>query len=75
MLDIVGVVEDYVKVNGFSVVEDYIGYGVGWNLYEEFFVFNFCIDEFFNVILCFGMILVIEFIFNVGSKVCCILWD
>ena len=68
LLDIAGAVEDHVKANGFSVVEDYTGHGVGRNLHEEPSVFNFRTDELPNVTLRPGMTLAIEPILNAGSK-------
>jgi methionyl aminopeptidase len=75
LLDIAGAVEDYVKANGFSVVEDYTGHGVGRNLHEEPSVFNFRTDELPNVTLRPGMTLAIEPILNAGSKGCRTLRD
>ena len=70
LLDIAAAVEDHVKANGFSVVEDYTGHGVGRNLHEEPSVFNFRTDELPNVTLRPGMTLAIEPILNAGSKAC-----
>ena len=75
LLDIAGAVEDHVKANGFSVVEDYTGHGVGRNLHEEPSVFNFRTDELPNVMLRPGMTLAIEPILNAGSKACRTLRD
>ncbi|MED5320585.1 MAG: type I methionyl aminopeptidase [Cyanobacteriota bacterium] len=75
LLDIAGAVEDHVKANGFSVVEDYTGHGVGRNLHEEPSVFNFRTDELPNVTLRPGMTLAIEPILNAGSKACRTLRD
>ena len=75
LLDIAGAVEDHVKSNGFSVVEDYTGHGVGRNLHEEPSVFNFRTDELPNVTLRPGMTLAIEPILNAGSKACRTLRD
>ena len=75
LLDIAGAVEDHVKANGFSVVEDYTGHGVGRNLHEEPSVFNFRTDELPNVTLRPGMTLAIEPILNAGSKLCRTLRD
>ena len=75
LLDIAGAVEDHVKANGFSVVEDYTGLGVGRNLHEEPSVFNFRTDELPNVTLRPGMTLAIEPILNAGSKACRTLRD
>ena len=68
LLDIAGAVEDHVKANGFSVVEDYTGHGVGRNLHEEPSVFNFRTNAMPNVKLKAGMTLAIEPILNEGSK-------
>ena len=75
LLDIAGAVEDHVKANGFTVVEDYTGHGVGRNLHEEPSVFNFRTDELPNVTLRPGMTLAIEPILNAGSKACRTLKD
>ena len=70
LLDIAGAIEDVVKRNGFSVVEDYTGHGVGRNLHEEPSVFNFRTNELPNVVLREGMTLAVEPILNEGSKFC-----
>ena len=75
LLDIAGAVEDHVKSNGFSVVEDYTGHGVGRNLHEEPSVFNFRTDDLPNVTLRSGMTLAIEPILNAGTKACRTLKD
>ena len=75
LLDIAGAVEDHVRANGFSVVEDYTGHGVGRNLHEEPSVFNFRTTELPNVKLRPGMTLAIEPILNAGSKACRTLKD
>jgi methionyl aminopeptidase len=68
LMDIAGAIEDHVKANGFFVVEDYVGHGVGRNLHEEPSVFNFRTKELPNVKLKAGMTLAIEPIINAGSK-------
>tara|TARA_Y100001968_G_C19431808_1_gene757476 strand:+ start:866 stop:1708 length:843 start_codon:yes stop_codon:yes gene_type:complete len=75
LLDIAGAIEDHVKKNGFSVVEDYTGHGVGRNLHEEPSVFNFRTSELPNVVLRSGMTLAVEPIVNSGSKSCLTLDD
>ena len=75
LLDIAGAVEDHVRANGFSVVEDYTGHGVGRNLHEEPSVFNFRTDELPNLTLRPGMTLAVEPILNAGSKLCRTLRD
>ena len=70
LLDVAGAIEDTVKTNGFSVVEDYTGHGVGRNLHEEPSVFNFRTKELPNVVLREGMTLAVEPIVNEGSKFC-----
>ena len=75
LIDIAGAIEDHVKGNGFSVVEDFTGHGVGRNLHEEPSVFNFRTREMPNVKLRAGMTLAIEPILNAGSKVTRILSD
>ncbi len=75
LLDIAGAIEDYVKANGFSVVEDYTGHGVGRNLHEEPSVFNFRTNDLPNVTLREGMTIAVEPIINFGSKYCKTLRD
>ena len=70
LLDIAGAIEDIVKSNGFSVVEDYTGHGVGKNLHEQPSVFNFRTNELPNVVLRKGMTLAVEPIVNQGTKFC-----
>ena len=68
LLDIAGAVEDHVKANGYSVVEEYTGHGVGKNLHEAPSVFNFRTKWMPNVKLKPGMTLAIEPILNAGSR-------
>ena len=75
LLDIAGAIQDHVEANGFSVVEDFTGHGVGRNLHEEPSVFNFRTREMPNVKLRAGMTLAIEPILNAGSKFTRILAD
>jgi len=75
LLDIAGAIEDHVKKNHFSVVEDYTGHGVGRNLHEEPSVFNFRTNDLPNVTLRSGMTLAVEPILNAGSKACRTLRD
>ena len=75
LIDIAGAVEDHVKANQFSVVEDYTGHGVGRNLHEEPSVFNFRTNDLPNVKLRPGMTLAVEPILNAGSNACRTLKD
>lgn len=68
LLDIAGAIEDYVLSQGYTVVEEFTGHGVGRNLHEEPSVFNFRTNELPNVKLRPGMTLAIEPIVNAGSK-------
>lgn len=68
LLDLAGAIEDHVKANGFTVVEEFTGHGVGRNLHEEPSVFNFRTREMPNVKLRTGMTLAIEPILNAGSR-------
>ena len=70
LLDVAGAIEDVVIGNGFSVVEDYTGHGVGRNLHEEPSVFNFRTNELPNIVLREGMTLAVEPIVNQGSRFC-----
>ena len=68
MLDLAGAIEDHVKANGFAIVEDFTGHGVGRNLHEEPSVFNFRTHQLPNVRFRAGMTLAIEPILNAGTK-------
>lgn len=68
LMDIAGAIQDHVEANGFTIVEDFTGHGVGRNLHEEPSVFNFRTHEMPNVKLREGMTLAIEPIVNAGSK-------
>lgn len=68
LLDIAGAIEDSVNGNGFVVVEEFTGHGVGRNLHEEPAVFNFRTREVPNVTLKAGMTLAIEPILNAGKQ-------
>jgi methionyl aminopeptidase len=68
LLDLAGAIQDYVEANGFKIVEDFTGHGVGRNLHEEPSVFNFRTHEMPNVKLRAGMTLAIEPIVNAGTK-------
>ncbi|MGL5508182.1 MAG: type I methionyl aminopeptidase [Microcoleaceae cyanobacterium] len=75
LLDLAGAVEDHVKSNGFAIVEEFTGHGVGRNLHEDPSVFNYRTDEMPNVKLKAGMTLAIEPILNAGSRHTRILGD
>lgn len=68
LMDLAGAIQDHVEANGFAIVEDFTGHGVGRNLHEEPSVFNFRTREMPNVKLRAGMTLAIEPILNAGSK-------
>lgn len=68
LLDIAGAVQDHVEANGFCIVEDLTGHGVGRNIHEEPSVFFFRTREMPNVKLRAGMTITIEPILSAGSK-------
>jgi methionyl aminopeptidase len=68
LMDIAGAIQDHVEANGFKVVENFTGHGVGRNLHEEPSVFNVRTHELPNVKLRAGMTLAIEPILTAGSK-------
>jgi methionyl aminopeptidase len=68
LMDIAIAVQDYVEKNGFTVVENFVGHGVGRNLHEEPSVFNVRTKDLPNVQLKAGMTLAIEPIINEGKK-------
>ncbi|MBP0021101.1 MAG: type I methionyl aminopeptidase [Cyanobacteria bacterium SBLK] len=68
LMDIAGAIQDHVKGQGYSIVEEYTGHGVGRNLHEEPAVFHSRTRGLPNVKLRAGMTLAIEPIINAGSK-------
>ncbi|MEO0375495.1 MAG: type I methionyl aminopeptidase [Cyanobacteria bacterium P01_A01_bin.17] len=68
LMDLAGAIQDHVEANGFAIVEEFTGHGVGRNLHEEPSVFNFRTREMRNVKLRAGMTIAIEPIVNAGSK-------
>lgn len=68
LMDIAGAIEDVAKASDFSIVENYVGHGVGRNLHEPPSVFNFRTRQLPNVTLEAGMTLAIEPILNAGGK-------
>jgi methionyl aminopeptidase len=65
--DIGRAVETYVLENGFSVVRDLVGHGVGTAVHEEPNVPNFSFDERADINLKPGMVLAIEPMVNAGG--------
>jgi len=64
--DISRAIQDYVESNGFSVVREFVGHGVGRSMHEEPQVPNF-VDRKMNDKLRAGMTLAIEPMVNAGS--------
>ena len=64
--DIGAVVQEYVEANGFSVVRDFVGHGIGTRLHEEPQVPNFGVRG-HGTRLREGMVLAIEPMVNVGQ--------
>lgn len=65
--DIGRAVQDYVERNGFSVVRDLVGHGVGKNVHEEPRIPNFADSKLPPVTIQEGMVLCIEPMVNVGD--------
>ncbi len=66
-LNLIGkIIQDYVEGNGYSVVRNYCGHGIGKNLHEDPQVLHyFSLNN--NVILKSGMVFTIEPMVNIGS--------
>lgn len=75
LMDIAGAIQDYVESQGFCVVDEFTGHGVGRNLHEEPSVFHARTHDLPNIKLRPGMTLAIEPIINAGSKFTRILSD
>ena len=67
LFDVCGTVEQHVVSNGFSVVREYVGHGIGTQLHEEPQVPNFVDRKNENPRLRSGMVLAIEPMVNAGK--------
>lgn len=65
--DIARAVQTHAEKNGFSVIRDLVGHGVGKAVHEAPNVPNFVVDKGFDVVLEPGMVLAVEPMINVGS--------
>lgn len=75
LFDISGAVERHVKANGFTVVREFVGHGIGTSMHEEPQVPNYVDRKAENPRLKEGMVLAIEPMVNVGSPECKVLSD
>jgi methionyl aminopeptidase len=64
--DIGAAIQEYAESNGYSVVRDFGGHGVGLDIHEEPFVFHFG-RRGTDMVLAPGMVFTIEPMINVGS--------
>ena len=67
LFDICGTVEDFVVGNGFSIVREYVGHGIGTQLHEEPQIPNYVDRRNENPRLREGMVLAIEPMVNAGK--------
>jgi len=66
-------IQRHVEANGFSVVRDFVGHGIGRNLHEDPQIPNFCAPSSYNPRLKEGMVLALEPMVNQGTyrvKIC-----
>jgi methionyl aminopeptidase len=75
LFDICGTVEDHVVKNGFSIVREYVGHGIGTQLHEEPQVPNYVDKRNENPRLREGMVLAIEPMVNAGRPEAKVLKD
>jgi methionyl aminopeptidase len=75
LFDISGAVEKHVKDNGFTVVKEFVGHGIGTSLHEEPQVPNYVDRRSENPRLKEGMVLAIEPMVNAGTADCQVLAD
>jgi methionyl aminopeptidase len=66
LMDISATVEKYVKANGFTVVREYVGHGIGTQMHEEPQVPNYVDRRSDNPRLKEGMVLAVEPMVNAG---------
>lgn len=75
LMDVCGAVERHVTSNGFSVVRDYVGHGIGTKLHEEPQVPNYVDRRSENPRLKEGMVLAVEPMVNAGKPDCVVARD
>jgi methionyl aminopeptidase len=75
LFDICSTVEQHVKANGFSVVREYVGHGIGTQLHEEPQVPNYVDRKNENPRLKEGMVLAVEPMVNAGRPEAKVLKD
>ena len=75
LFDICGTVEDHVTGNGFSIVREYVGHGIGTQLHEDPQVPNYVDRRNENPRLREGMVLAIEPMVNAGKPEAKVLRD
>ncbi len=63
--DVSGAIEDVANANGLGIVRQYGGHGVGRNMHEEPFVFNYRVGS--KTVLKSGMTIAIEPMLNLGT--------
>jgi methionyl aminopeptidase len=68
--DIGSAIENYVKANGFSIVRDLVGHGVGHKVHEEPQVPHYKIvdNSLDNIVLKPGLVIAIEPMVNIGES-------
>lgn len=75
LFDVCGAVEQHVKSNGFSIVREYVGHGIGTQLHEEPQVPNYIDRKNENPRLKEGMVLAVEPMVNAGGPEAVVLRD
>jgi methionyl aminopeptidase len=75
LVEVCGAVEGHVKANGFSVVREYVGHGIGTQLHEEPQVPNYVDRKNENPRLKEGMVLAVEPMVNAGKPECVVARD
>ena len=75
LFDICSTVEQHVKANGFSIVREYVGHGIGTQLHEEPQVPNYVDRKHENPRLKPGMVLAVEPMVNAGRPEAVVLRD
>jgi methionyl aminopeptidase len=75
LFDVCGAVEQHVRSNGFSIVREYVGHGIGTQLHEEPQVPNYVDRKNENPRLKEGMVLAVEPMVNAGGAEATVLKD
>ncbi|WP_178862354.1 type I methionyl aminopeptidase [Thiomicrorhabdus cannonii] len=67
LFDVASAIQKHAEANGFSVVREYCGHGIGADFHEEPQVLHYAAQELKNIVLKPGMVFTVEPMINLGK--------